>query len=65
VRCQLLLERATSSYAQLLAATTLTKLVSRPTQIISLPQRIQISMERRIKKGVRVTLVIMFFDVSL
>ncbi|OXA43995.1 Exportin-7 [Folsomia candida] len=42
VRCQLLLERATSSYAQLLAATTLTKLVSRPTQIISLQQRIQI-----------------------
>ncbi|ODN00853.1 Exportin-7 [Orchesella cincta] len=42
VKCQLLLERATSSYAQLLAATTLTKLVSRPAQIISLQQRIQI-----------------------
>lgn len=47
-RCQLLLERATSSYAQLLAATTLTKLVSRPAQIISLEQRIQIRMSRHI-----------------
>ncbi|ODM92544.1 Exportin-7 [Orchesella cincta] len=41
-KCQLLLERASSSYAQLLAASTLTKMVSRPAQIISLQHRIQI-----------------------
>lgn len=41
-KCQLLLERADSSYAQLLAATTLTKLVSRTAQTMSLQQRIDI-----------------------
>jgi len=38
-KCQLLLVRGDSPYAQLLAATTLTKLVSRNAQGISLPQR--------------------------
>ncbi|GIY83512.1 hypothetical protein CDAR_221582 [Caerostris darwini] len=40
--CRLLLERGDSSYAQLLAATTLTKLVSRTPQTLTLPQRIEI-----------------------
>ncbi|KAL5015882.1 hypothetical protein ScPMuIL_005471 [Solemya velum] len=39
-RCQLLLERGNSPYAQLLAATTLTKLVSRPNLTLPLEQRI-------------------------
>lgn len=41
-KCQLLLQRADSSYAQLLAATTLTRLVSRSAQSLSLQQRIDI-----------------------
>ncbi|XP_066902464.1 exportin-7 isoform X5 [Halyomorpha halys] len=41
-KCQLLLDRGDSSYAQLLAATTLTKLVSRTAQTVSLQQRIDI-----------------------
>jgi exportin-7 len=41
-KCQLLLDRGDSSYAQLLAATTLTKLVSRSAQGLSLQQRIDI-----------------------
>lgn len=41
-KCQLLLERGNSCYAQLLAATTLTKLVSRSAQSLSLQQRIDI-----------------------
>ncbi|KAL1122988.1 hypothetical protein AAG570_003312, partial [Ranatra chinensis] len=41
-KCQLLLDRGDSSYAQLLAATTLTKLVSRTAQAVSLQQRIDI-----------------------
>lgn len=41
-KCQLLLDRADSSYAQLLAATTLTKLVSRTAQGLSLQQRADI-----------------------
>ncbi|XP_059618203.1 ran-binding protein 16 isoform X1 [Phlebotomus argentipes] len=41
-QCQLLLDRADSSYSQLLAATTLTKLVSRNIQGLSLMQRIDI-----------------------
>ncbi|XP_054708520.1 exportin-7-like [Uloborus diversus] len=40
--CRLLLERGDSSYAQLLAATTLTKLVSRNPQTLTLQQRIEI-----------------------
>ncbi|XP_037091986.1 LOW QUALITY PROTEIN: exportin-7-like [Pollicipes pollicipes] len=39
-KCQLLLQRADSPYSQLLAATTLTKLVTRNVQSISLQQRI-------------------------
>ena len=42
-KCQLLLDRQDSPYSQLLATTTLTKLVSRPSQVLSLPQRITIS----------------------
>ncbi|RZF34199.1 hypothetical protein LSTR_LSTR003609 [Laodelphax striatellus] len=38
-KCQLLLDRGDSCYAQLLAATTLTKLVSRSAQGLSLQQR--------------------------
>lgn len=41
-KCQLLLDRGDSAYAQLLAATTLTKLVSRPAQGLSLQQRLDI-----------------------
>lgn len=41
-KCQLLLERGDSCYAQLLAATTLTKLISRSAQSLSLQQRIDI-----------------------
>ena len=40
---QMLLERANSPYSQLLATTTLTKLVSRTAQVLSLQQRIDIS----------------------
>ncbi|XP_029649457.1 exportin-7 isoform X2 [Octopus sinensis] len=41
-KCQLLLERGNSPYAQLLAASTLTKLVSRPNLTLPLEQRIDI-----------------------
>lgn len=41
-KCQVLLERGDSSYAQLLAATTLTKLVSRSAHGLSLQQRVDI-----------------------
>lgn len=41
-KCQMLLERANSPYSQLLATTTLTKLVSRTAQVLSLQQRIDI-----------------------
>ncbi|XP_071447745.1 exportin-7 isoform X2 [Hetaerina americana] len=41
-KCQLLLERGDSCYAQLLAATTLTKLVSRSAQGLDLQQRVDI-----------------------
>lgn len=41
-KCQLLLDRGDSCYAQLLASTTLTKLVSRSAQGLSLQQRIDI-----------------------
>lgn len=42
-KCQMLLDRGDSAYAQLLAATTLTKLVSRSAQGLSLQQRLDIS----------------------
>ncbi|CAH2275085.1 exportin-7 isoform X2 [Pelobates cultripes] len=41
-KCQLLLERGSSSYSQLLAATCLTKLVSRSSNPLPLEQRIDI-----------------------
>lgn len=41
-KCQLLLDRGDSAYAQLLAATTLTKLVSRSALGLSLQQRLDI-----------------------
>lgn len=41
-KCQLLLDRGDSAYSQLLAATTLTKLVSRNVQGLSLQQRVDI-----------------------
>lgn len=41
-KCQLLLDRGDSSYSQLLAATTLTKLISRNVQGLSLQQRVDI-----------------------
>ncbi|GBP42745.1 Exportin-7-B [Eumeta japonica] len=41
-KCQALLERADSSYSQLLAATTLGKLVSRSTTSLSVQQRLDI-----------------------
>lgn len=41
-KCQMLLDRGDSSYSQLLAATTLTKLVSRNVQSLSLQQRVDI-----------------------
>ncbi|CAH1784527.1 unnamed protein product, partial [Owenia fusiformis] len=41
-KCQLLLERGNSPYAQLLAATTLTKLISRPNIVLPLDQRLDI-----------------------
>lgn len=42
-KCQLLLERSELSYAQLLACTTLTKIISRSSQNLPLQQRIDIS----------------------
>ena len=42
ITIQALLERANSPYSQLLATTTLTKLVSRTAQVLSLQQRIDI-----------------------
>lgn len=41
-KCQLLLDRGDSPYSQLLAATTLTKLVSKNVQGLSLQQRVDI-----------------------
>lgn len=41
-KCQLLLDRGNSSYSQLVAATTLTKLVSKNVQGLSLQQRVDI-----------------------
>nr|CAH7736012.1 unnamed protein product [Callosobruchus chinensis] len=41
-KCQVLLDRGDSCYAQLLAATTLTRLVSRSAQGLSLQQRVDI-----------------------
>ncbi|XP_017780137.1 PREDICTED: exportin-7 isoform X3 [Nicrophorus vespilloides] len=41
-KCQVLLDRGDSCYAQLLAATTLTKLVSRNAQALGLQQRVDI-----------------------
>ena len=41
-KCQLLLDRGDSCYSQLLAATTLTKLISRNVQGLSLQQRVDI-----------------------
>lgn len=41
-KCQLLLDRGDSSYSQLLAATTLTKLISRNVQGLTLQQRVDI-----------------------
>ncbi|KAJ8686986.1 hypothetical protein QAD02_022780 [Eretmocerus hayati] len=41
-KCQMLLDRGDSPYSQLLAATTLTKLVSRSAQGLSLQQRLDI-----------------------
>ena len=43
VLCQRLLDRANSSYSQYLAATTLTKMVSRNPCTLTLQQRIHIS----------------------
>lgn len=40
-RCRLLLDRSQSSYAQLLAATTLSKLVSKSPGSLSLQQRLE------------------------
>jgi len=59
-KCQLLLDRGDSSYAQLLAATTLTKLVSRSAQGLSLQQRIDIRII--IKKIYIFTLVLIPFS---
>lgn len=42
-KCQMLLERADSHYSQLLATTTITKLLSRTPSTLNLDQRIQIS----------------------
>lgn len=42
-KCQMLLERADSHYSQLLATTTITKLLSRTPLTLNLDQRIQIS----------------------
>jgi len=41
-KCQMLLDRQNSPYSQLLATTTLTKLISRTAQVLSLQQRIDI-----------------------
>lgn len=41
-QCQMLLDRADSAYSQLLAATTLSKLIARNSQALSLRQRIDI-----------------------
>ncbi|XP_040573298.1 exportin-7 isoform X1 [Lepeophtheirus salmonis] len=41
-KCQLLLDRSDSPYSQLLATTTLTKLISRTVQVLSLQQKIDI-----------------------
>lgn len=49
-KCQLLLDRGDSSYSQLLAATTLTKLISKNVQGLSLQQRIDIRWESKFTK---------------
>lgn len=41
-QCQMLLDRGQSSYSQLLAATTLTKLISKNVRGLSLRQRVDI-----------------------
>ena len=41
-KCQRLLDRGNSPYAQLLATTTITKMISRSTQSLNLAQRIHI-----------------------
>ncbi|CAH2242091.1 jg22853, partial [Pararge aegeria aegeria] len=41
-KCQALLERSSSSYSQLLAATTLSKLISRSTTSFTVQQRLDI-----------------------
>lgn len=45
-KCQILLDRSDSPYSQLLASTTLTKLVTRNVQGLSLQQRIDIRLEK-------------------
>ncbi|QQP51135.1 Uncharacterized protein FKW44_012384, partial [Caligus rogercresseyi] len=41
-KCQMLLDHSDSPYSQLLATTTLTKLISRTVQVLSLQQKIDI-----------------------
>lgn len=41
-KCQMLLDRGESSYSQLLAATTLTKLISKSAQGLSIPEIVDI-----------------------
>lgn len=48
-KCQQLLDRGDSSYSQLLAATTLTKLISKNVQGLSLQQRIDIRCDMQFK----------------
>lgn len=48
-KCQQLLDRGDSSYSQLLAATTLTKLISKNVQGLSLQQRIDIRCDMQSK----------------
>lgn len=50
-KCQQLLDRGESSYSQLLAATTLTKLISKNVQGLSLRQRVDIRLIQSVQKA--------------
>ncbi|KAF9812365.1 hypothetical protein SFRURICE_005476 [Spodoptera frugiperda] len=54
-KCQALLERADSSYSQLLAATTLAKLISRSTASLSTQQRLDIRNYSLVSLFARIT----------
>ncbi|RXG67810.1 Deoxyuridine 5'-triphosphate nucleotidohydrolase [Armadillidium vulgare] len=63
-QCQLLLDRAQSSYSQYMAVTTLTKLVSRNPSTLTLQQRIQIPTHPKLVHYVTQGLVVLFARIT-